>query len=120
MIICDQKKSILCCIADQSPAPHPRHRPLHPPLPTPPKVCNGVRQRGASDEQLLGSLARRHGGSGGDARALVPLFGVLLTVHHVAHPKVASHAEVEATVRAGVALRVAEVVVRDAYGHRAA
>lgn len=41
---------------------------------------------------------------------------MLLTVHGVPEPKVASHHEVEAAVRAGVALRVAVVVVGDAYG----
>lgn len=44
---------------------------------------------------------------------------MLLTVHGVPEPKVASHHEVEAAVRAGVALRVAVVVVGDAHSQRA-
>lgn len=44
---------------------------------------------------------------------------MLLTVHGVPEPKVASHHEVEAAVRARVALRVAVVVVGDAYSQRA-
>lgn len=47
----------------------------------------------------------------------MPLFGVLLTVHHVSDPKVTSHLEVKAAICAGVALRVAVVVVRDAHSH---
>lgn len=45
---------------------------------------------------------------------------MLLTVHGVPEPKVASHHEVEAAVRAGVTLRVAVVVVGDAHSQRAA
>lgn len=92
-----------------------------------PKVCNWVRWGGSPGRQAAlyvprrdrcgaaDSLARGHGGLEG-TWALVPLFGVLLTVHHISDPKVTSHPEVKATVCAGVALWVAEVVIRDAHG----
>ncbi|TNN55605.1 hypothetical protein EYF80_034202 [Liparis tanakae] len=44
------------------------------------------------------SLARGHGGSRGASLALVPLAGMLLTVHQVSDAKVASHLEVETAV----------------------
>lgn len=61
-------------------------------------------------------LARGHGGLRGTFWALVPLFGVLLTVHHIADAKVTPHLEVEAAICAGVALCMAEAVVGDAHG----
>lgn len=65
---------------------------------------------------VANSLAWGHGGLRGTTWALVPLFGVLLTVHHIFDAKVTSHPEVEAAICASVALCVAEAVVRDAYG----
>ena len=78
------------------------------------QIQSGARCGGVAD-----SLALGHGGLRGTARALVPLFGVLLTVHHVSDAKVAPHPEVETAVCAGVALGVAEAVVCDAHGQRA-
>lgn len=43
---------------------------------------------------------------------------MLLTVHHISNPKVTSHPEVKTAICASVALRVAEVVVRDAHSQR--
>lgn len=62
------------------------------------------------------SLARGHGGLRGATWALVPLFGVLLTVHHIINAKVTSHPEVETAICASVALCVAEAVVCDTHG----
>lgn len=110
------EKNILCHIVDMCP----------PPLPIP-KVCNGVpmrwsfRQTSSTLRPEQGScvaadsLARGDGGLRWTTWALVPLFGVLLTVHHVSNPKVTSHSEVEATICASVALWVAETVVCDAH-----
>lgn len=44
---------------------------------------------------------------------MVPLIGVLLTVHHIINPKVPSHPEVQPTICTRVALWMAEVVVHD-------
>lgn len=64
------------------------------------------------------SVARDHHGLSG-YQTLVPLFGMLLTVHHILYPEVASHLQVKATICASVAFRVAEVVVCDTHGDRA-
>lgn len=90
-----------------------------------PKVYNWVGWSGAALFIQPGrcgaadSLAVGYSGSRGSCLALVPLFGVLLTVHHIPDPKVTSHHEVKTTICACVALRVAEVVVCDAHSHRA-
>lgn len=63
------------------------------------------------------SLAMGHGGLRGSCLALVPLFGMLLTVHHIPDPKVTSHHEVKTAICASVALRVAVLVIRDAHSH---
>ncbi len=111
------EKNILCHVIDQCPPPRPH-----------PKVYNWVRWGGASGKMsstlrpergrcgAADSLARGHGGSRGTTYALVPLFGVLLTVQHISDPKVTSHPEVKTAICAGVALWVAVVAVRDAHG----
>lgn len=65
---------------------------------------------------MADSVVRGHGGWGGAARALVPFFGVLLTVHHISNPKVPSHTQVKTAICARVALGVAESIVVDAHG----
>lgn len=44
---------------------------------------------------------------------LVALAGMLLAVHLLAHPEMATHLQVEATVSAGIARRVAIAVLLD-------
>lgn len=78
-------------------------------FPAAPFVQNDDRSRVAN------SVAGGHGHWNGPFCALVPLFGVLLTIHYILNPKVTSHLEVEPTVGAGVALWVAVVVVSDAH-----
>lgn len=65
-------------------------------------------------------VARGYSGSRGWCQALVPLFGMLLTVQNISHPEVASHLEVKTAICASVALGVAKVVVCDANSHCAA
>lgn len=62
------------------------------------------------------SVVRGNGGFRGAGWPLVPLFGVLLTVHHISNPKVASHTQVKTAICARVALRVAESVIVDTHG----
>lgn len=61
------------------------------------------------------SLAGGHGGLNGVAWALIPLLGMLLTIHYISNPKVASHLQVKPAICAGVALRMTEGAVRDAH-----
>lgn len=74
------------------------------------------RAGGKGKPRLGASVLGRHGGVRGRAGALVPLAGVLLAEHLRAHPEVTPHLEVEAALRAGVTLGVAEAVVHDAHG----
>jgi len=84
-----------------------------------PKVWKRVTWCGSSGAGWR-SLARGHGGLRGASLALVPLAGVLLTVHQIADAKVASHLEVKTAICASVALWMAEAVVSYAHGQCAA
>lgn len=115
MVKCDQKNiSSLCCWTVSTSMSHP-------------KVYNWFRWGSSSGRQaalcpergrctVADSLVRGCSGLGGATWALVPLFGMLLTVHHISNPKVTSHPEVETAIHAGVALWVAEAFICDANG----
>lgn len=79
------------------------------------KICSTLRP-GWGGCVAADSLAMGDGGLRWTTWALVPLFGMLLTVHHISNPKVTSHSQVKAAICASVALWVAEVVVCDAHG----
>lgn len=56
----------------------------------------------------------RHSGLGAEGRRRVALAGMLLAVQLIPNPEMAAHLQVQATVRAGVAARVAVAALLDA------
>lgn len=98
-------KNILCHMVDRCSLPQPIPKSI---TERDEVVLQADKQHSSSRAEgkcgAADSLAIGHSGLRRSCLTLVPLFGVLLTVHHIPNPKVTPHHEVKTTICAGVAL----------------